>query len=134
MFTQGPISTAPLSPEAPGTGRIIFYRVANYEDTQATATVYLNGAATGVSQLGALFYRDLAPGTYNVTVAPTLPYQNQFAKVNVKPGDVIYLQIGTLANMTDLAPERAAGDTFILSVVDPQLGAYEIAFLRRIQG
>lgn len=131
VFTQGPVSNAPLPPAASGTGRIIFYRAANYEASQESTTVYLNGTATGIAQPAAMFYRDLPPGTYNVTAAPTLPYQNQFPTVTVKAGDVIYLQIGILTNMTDMAPERSTHDTFVLSIVDPRVGAYQTYALRR---
>ncbi len=134
-FLTGQVANTPLPPAPAGTGRVIFFRTADYEDSQAMPTVYLNGTATGVTQGDAMFIRDLPPGSYQVTLAPTLPYPHQFPSVTVKAGDVTYLSIGTLSKSGNMMPtERDTADTFILNVVDPQLGAYEIYHLRQIHG
>jgi hypothetical protein len=130
----GPVDNSPLPPAAPGTARLIFYRSVDYQGMQAMPELALNGTPTGRTEAGTMLYRDVAPGTYKITVAPTLPFPDQFPSVSVKPGDVVYIDIGTLANMGDMAPERSYGDTFILSVVDPEAGAFGVYGLRRIHG
>ena len=128
----GPLLSGPLPPAPPGTARLVFYRGLDYYATQSMPTVYLNTDPTGISQNGALFYRDVAPGAYNISVAPSLPYPNQFKSVVVKPGDVFYVQIAALpaiGGRFDLT-QRSYGDTFIVTVRDPAYGAYETQGLR----
>jgi hypothetical protein len=128
----GPLLTGALPPPLPGTARLVFYRDLDYYATQAMPTVYLNDKPAGISQNGALFYRDVPPGVYAISVAPTLPFPNQFKTVVVKPGDIFYAQIATLPetggrfNLT----ERAYGDTFIVTLRDPASAAYETQGLR----
>jgi len=128
----GPALNGPLPPPAPGTARLIFYRNLDYYGTQAMPTVYLNSQPAGISQNGAVFYRDVAPGLYTVTVAPSLPYPDQFKSVVVKPGDVFYLQIATLPPTAGRfnVNQRDYGDTFIVTVRDPAYGQFETQGLR----
>ena len=128
----GPVLSGALPPPPPGTARIIFYRGLDYYATQSMPTVYLNNAPTGVSQNGAVFYRDVTPGVYAISVAPSLPYPNQFKTVAVKPGDVFYAQIATLpllGGRFDIT-SRSYGDTFIVTLRDPATAAYETQGLR----
>lgn len=134
VLFPGPVASDPLPPAPPGTARLIIYRAVDYEATQAMPEISLNGTPTGRTENGTMLYRDVAPGTYKITVAPTLPYPDQFPSVSVKAGDVAYIEVGTLTNMGDLAPERSYGDTFIVSIVDPATGAFGSYGLRRIHG
>jgi hypothetical protein len=128
----GPLLNGPLPPAAPGTARLIFYRDLDYYTTQSMPTVYLNNERAGISQNGALFYRDVAPGLYTISVAPSLPYPNQFKTVAVKPGDVFYVQIAPLPSTGGRfnINQRDYGDTFIVTIRDPATGAYETQGLR----
>jgi hypothetical protein len=128
----GPLLTGALPPPPPGTARLVFYRDLDYYATQSMPTVYLNGRPTGISQNGAVFYRDVTPGAYDISVAPSLPYPNQFKSVVVKPGDVFYAEIATLPQLGGRfnITERSYGDTFIVTLRDPVTGAYETQGLR----
>jgi len=128
----GPLLSGPLPPQPPGTARLIFYRGLDYYGTQSMPTVYLNNQPTGISQNGAVFYRDVAPGVYAISIAPSLPYPNQFKTVVLKPGDVFYAQIGTLPQLDGRfnTTQRSYGDTFIVTLRDPATGAYETQGLR----
>jgi hypothetical protein len=128
----GPLLTGPLPPPPPGTARLVFYRDLDYYASQAMPTVYLNGQPAGISQNGAVFYRDVTPGTYDISVAPSLPYPNQFKTVVVKPGDVFYAEIATLPTTGGRfnINARDYGDTFIVTLHDPANGAYETQGLR----
>ena len=128
----GPLLSGPLPPQPPGTARIVIYRDLDYYATRSMPTVYLNNQPAGISENGALFYRDVPPGTYAISVAPSLPYPNQFKTIVVKPGDVFYAQIAPLPltggkfNVND----RDYGDTFIITLRDPATAAYETQGLR----
>lgn len=128
----GPLLSGPLPPAPPGTARIIFYRDLDYYATQSMPTVYLNKDPAGISQNGAVFYRDVAPGAYTISVAPSLPYPNQFKTVVVKPGDVFYAQIAPmpLTGGRFNVNARDYGDTFVVTLRDPATGAYETQGLR----
>ena len=134
---QEMLLSGPLPPQPPGTARLIFYRALEYYDTTAMSTIYLNGTATGVSQVGAVLYRDVAPGRYDLTVFSPRPYPDQFKTVVVKDGDAFYVRIDTLPKQTcgrGFAAEPCYADTFIVTVVDPAVGARQIQGLRLIAG
>jgi hypothetical protein len=132
---EGTVNGA-LPPQAPGTARLIFYRGPDYTNTTAMSTVFLNGAATGVSQIDAAFFRDVAPGRYDITVFSPRTYPNQFKTVVVKTGDVFYMRIDALPKLpcTWLTFDACVNDTFIVTAVDPALGYQEIQGLRLIAG
>jgi hypothetical protein len=128
----GPLLSGPLPPAPPGSARIVFFRELDYYATQSMPTVYLNNEAEGVSQNGAVFYRDVTPGTYMISVAPSLPYPNQFKTVVVKPGDVFYAEINSLPPTGGRfnVNARDYGDTFIVTLRDPVSGSYATQGLR----
>jgi len=129
---SGPVLSGPLPPSPPGTARLVFYRSLDYYATQSMPTVYLNDKPTGISENGAVFYRDVPPGVYGITVAPSLPYPNQFKSVVVKPGDVFYVQIDALPPTGGRfnINARDYGDTFIVLLRDPVSGSYATQGLR----
>lgn len=133
---EGAVS-GPLAPQPPGTARLVFYRTLQFYDSQAMTPVYLNGVATGVSQVGAVLYRDVAPGRYDLAVFSPRPYPDQFKTVVVKAGDVFYVRIDTLPKPPcgRFQPaEPCNTDTFLVTVVDPAVGAQQIQGLRLIAG
>ena len=134
---QESVLSGPLPPQPPGTARLIFYRTLEYYDTTAMSTIYLNNTATGVSQGGAVLYRDVAPGRYDLTVFSPRPYPDQFKTVVVKAGDAFYVRIDALPKQSCgrfVAAEPCYTDTFIVTVVDPALGSQQIQGLRLIAG
>ena len=134
---RGPVVSGALPPQPPETARLIFYRTLEFYDSQAMSAVYLNGVATGVSQNGAVLYRDVAPGRYDLAVFSPRPYPDQFKTVVVKAGDVFYIRIATLPKPPcgRFDPgEPCNTDTFVVTVVDPAIGLQEIQGLRLIAG
>ena len=133
---EGAVS-GPLAPQPPGTARLVFYRTLQFYDSQAMTPVYLNGLATGVSQNGAVLYRDVAPGRYDLAVFSPGFYPDQFKTVVVKAGDLFYVRIDTLPKPPCGrfgAAEPCNVDTFIVTVVDPAVGLQQIQGLRLIAG
>jgi hypothetical protein len=134
---NGPVLSGPLPPQPPGTARLIFYRALTYYDSTAMTTVYLNGTPVGVSQVGSVFYRDVTPGQYDISVFSPRPYPNQFKSVVVGPGNVFYARIDTLPKPpcpTRVAAGDCGDDTFIVTVVDPTSGFQQVQGLRLLAG
>jgi uncharacterized protein DUF2846 len=132
LAPPGPLLSGPLPPQPPGTARIVIYRDLDYYATRSMPTVYLNNQPAGISENGGVFYRDVPPGAYAISVAPSLPYPNQFKTVVVKPGDVFYAQIAPLPTTGGKfnVNERDYGDTFIVTLRDPAIAVYETQGLR----
>lgn len=126
----------PFPPPPPGAARLIFYRPLTFYETTAMSTVYLNGTPTGVSQNGAVLYRDVAPGRYDLAVFSPRTYPNQFKTVVLGPGDIFYVRIDSLPKLacTRSPAEPCFTDTFIVTVVDPFLGYQQVQGLRLISG
>jgi hypothetical protein len=113
----------------PGTARIWIYRIWEPYITQATPYVRLNGAVAGISQPGGAFYRDVAPGTYTVTVDSFGVDESQFVTVAVVPGETVYVKVDAnnwWAGMC-LSCER---DTFYTRLVAPAMAQADMSQLR----
>lgn len=126
-----------LPPLPAGEARLVFYRALDPYATQSMPTLYLNGKASGITQNGAVLYRDVTPGQYDITLAPSLPWPNQFKTVVVRAGEVFYVDISTrpyLSCAQGNNTQSCYGDTFLLNVIDPVTGAQETQGLRLIQG
>jgi hypothetical protein len=125
----------PLPPQAPGTARLVFYRPTVYYGPMEWMAVYLNGRQTAVSEPGAVFYRDVAPGTYHLTMQTYGFIANQFKTVALRAGDLVYVNIETLPRLDCGTIRFASGcreDTFIMTLVGPARGLSDIQGLRLI--
>ena len=96
LAQQGRLLTGPLPPVPPGMARLVLYRPLEYYTTNAMTMAYLNGTPVGITQNGGVFYRDVEPGQYNISVDSLGLWPNQFKSVVVGPGNVVYARIGTL--------------------------------------
>ncbi len=127
----------PLPPPPPGAARLVFYRTLAYYGAMQWRMVYLNGKPTGESQPGTVFYRDVAPGRYDLTIQTDRYYPNQFKTVVPRAGETFYVNIDTLPRT---ACNKGGGsldcsaDAFILTIVDPARGFTDIQGLRLIGG
>jgi Protein of unknown function (DUF2846) len=118
-----------VSPAPAGGARVWFYR--DYEPSVSlnVANVMLNGASAGsVQPDGSVFYRDVAPGHYHITVESVGVDVNQDKDIDLAPGQQAYVKI--------LAGEWVSGggefssfhrDTFYVSLVPPQVAQAELA-------
>lgn len=81
--------------------------------------------------------RGRAPGQYLIEVRSEVEYPNPFKTVVVKPGQVLFVRIESLASwgfgrcgvFTD-----CQRDTFVVSIVAPQVGQQEMRGQRYIGG
>jgi hypothetical protein len=123
----------PVAPPPPGMARLVVYRPLEYYGTQTMPLLYLNGASAGVTQNGGVLVRDVPPGTYLISVAPSESYPGQFKTIAVRSGDTFFVNIQPLPSPCTsiiLGFSRCSGDTFIVTVVDPQIGFPQVQGLR----
>jgi hypothetical protein len=124
----GPVSGAP----AAGMGRIWIYRDYEPYETLARPYVRLNGAVAGISEPGGSFYRDVPPGTYQVTVDSDGEDVNQFVTIIVAPAETAYIKVESLRGWDSGGGGNRGGggwarDTFYTRLIPPELGQAEIA-------
>jgi hypothetical protein len=89
------LATAIAAPQTPATqARIWFYRgdepMTGYSGT-AIPTVAANGAYVGQAESGTIFYRDVSPGHYHVTVQAA--GSNESAGFELSAGQQAYVKI-----------------------------------------
>lgn len=132
---------ATLPPVPQGEARIYFYRWLEPYETVAPSTVMLNGAPVGVSETGAILYRDVAPGQYTISVESRGVYPNQFKTVTLAAGQTTYVRIESFrAWCNDSGGGLNGGtsggcyDTFVVQVIDPAVALGEMRDLRLIRG
>src|SRR5215469_11944789 len=109
----------PVAPPPPGMARLVVYRPLEIYTTQAMPLLYLNGAPAGVTQNGGVLIRDVLPGTYLISVAPSETYPDQFKTIAVRPGDMFFANIQPLPSPCTrviLSSSRCSGDTFIVTL------------------
>jgi hypothetical protein len=124
-----------LPPPPPGTARLYFYRLLDPNDLQLGTTIMLNGQPVGYSRTGTVLYRDVAPGSYFVSVLSRGQYPYQFKTVQVQADQTWYFRIETNMSWafgTDKGGVR--GDTFVVEIVDPRQARVEIAPLGLLSG
>ena len=113
---------ATLPPLAPGLSRLFFYRELDYYDFELGTTVYLNRQPVGFSRTGSVFYRDMPPGNYFVSVLSRGAYPDQFKTVKIGAGQIWYFRINALQSWSDCyGGSSCRGDTFTVNVMDPAI-------------
>jgi hypothetical protein len=138
-------AAATIPPPAQGMARIFFYRWLEPYETTAPTTVSLNGKPAGLSELGTVLYRDVAPGQYTISVQSDEPYPFQFKTVVLEPGEVAFARIESLQSWSSCGGGGGGGDgtggsvtgcrtTFVVVMMDPRVAQYEMRDLRFIRG
>jgi hypothetical protein len=121
-----------LPPPAPGMARVYFYRLLSYYDIQDGTIVYINNQTVGFSRIGTVFYRDVTPGSYFLSVLSRGAYPNQFKTIQVAAGQVWYVRIESLLSWSDTGGDFGGGSrgaTFTVNIVDPAMAKEEIRSL-----
>lgn len=135
-----------ISPVPQGTARVFFYRWLEPYETLAPTVASLNNLPIGVTEPGAVLYRDVAPGQYLISVQSDGVYPNQFKTVVLQPGNVAYVRIASLRSWSPCGGGGGGGeggggggaegcwDTFVVQIIDPAVALGEMRDLRFIQG
>lgn len=120
-----------IPPVAPDKARIYFLRDYEPYESLSEPRIYLNGSRVGASIPGGVFYRDVVPGQYLVSVDSTGIYWNQFKTVDLRGGATEYVKIESLRSWeTGLEYEA---DTFVVAVMDAADGRRQAADLRYVE-
>ena len=132
-FSEVAASVPPIPPDR---GRIYFYRDYEPYESLSRPPLFLNGEPAGASIPGGVFYRDVAPGTYEIKVLSLGLFPNQFKTVVVKPGDTFYAKIESLRSWSgndngDIA--SFVSDTFVVVLIDPNQARNELNLMRYVQ-
>lgn len=133
-----------LPPIPAGAARIFVYRWLEPYETLAPTTLFLNQRPVGVTEPGAVLYRDVPAGQYLISVQSEGVYPNQFKSVVLRPGESAYVRVESLRSWVpcggsgggDGAGGGAEGcaDTFVVNIVAPIVGQTEMRGLRYIAG
>jgi hypothetical protein len=91
---------APMSgPAIPqGEARVWFYRDAGPYDSHQIPYILMNGMPIGVSYPRGSFYLDVRPGFYHIAVQQYLSNPEEDAKIQLVPGQQVYLKIVSLTD------------------------------------
>jgi len=133
-------SVAATIPSVPqGAARIYFYRWLEPYETLAATPAMLNGTPVGVTRIGTIFYRDVAPGRYTISVRSQGLYPNQFKTVTIAAGQTMYVRIESLRTWVICGGSveggsSSCGDTFTVEIIDPAVAQAEMSGLQFIHG
>lgn len=122
-------AAAQLPPVPPDRARIFFYRDYEPYDSMGRPYVLLNGEVAGISEPGGVFYRDVAPGRYVVSVKSNTLYPGQEKTVDARGGETGYVKVESILSYN--SGDRTYGpDTFTVVVVDSADAQRDIASKR----
>ncbi|HUB95243.1 MAG TPA: DUF2846 domain-containing protein [Stellaceae bacterium] len=137
-------SVAATVPAVPaGSARIYFYRELEIYDSTTPTEAYLNGAPVGLTETGTVFYRDVAPGQYTISVRSYGIFPYQFKTVVLRPGEIAYARIESLRSWVPCGggggrdgggSTSGCENTFVVVMIDPQLAVGDMRDLRFISG
>jgi len=85
-----------LPPPAAGEARLFFYRYYQIYLSMARPYIRLNGKAVAVSEPGGVLYRDVAPGTYLISVDSYNLYPDQNKTVTLAAGQTFYVRVDSV--------------------------------------
>lgn len=127
-----PATTAAVGipPVRPGAARIWVYRAYEPYAGKGLPAVDANGGYLGLAQLGGVFYRDVAPGPYHVTVESVGKDINQSANVELAAGQQAYVKIVSLPSWVE-GGDRTVYErpTFYAWLMPPQVAEADVAQL-----
>ena len=134
---------ATIPPPPPGMARVFFYRWLEPYETLSRTIAFLNNQPVGLTEPGAVLYRDVAPGQYLISVQSEGRYPNQFKTVVLEPRDITYVRIESIRSWSPCGGGGGKGggggnegcwDTFVVVIMDPTVARSEMGYLRFIQG
>ena len=113
----------------PGQARIWFYRLWSPSESRNFANIDVNGVYAGSVEPGGAFYRDVAPGVYQIVPENRYFDYNQNTNVAVGPGQQVFiavLDLSSWANAVSGAQRSVHRDSWYARLVPPQYGLAEI--------
>jgi len=133
LMARAQEQVVPASPP-PTKARLYIYRDTSTYGSQAWTAVSLNHMKIGDSAPGTVFYRDVAPGTYEVEVRSDKLYPDQFKTVQLAAGSITFAKIEDQPAW-DKSGFGRLGTTFVVVIVDdPAIASAQMSGLRLIPG
>jgi hypothetical protein len=114
----------------PGQARIWFYRLWDPSESLNAANIDLNGVYFGSVEPGGAFYRDVAPGVYQIVPQNKYLDYNQNINVAVVPGQQVFiavLDLSSWATAVSGAQWSVHRDSWYARLVPPQYALAQIA-------
>jgi Protein of unknown function (DUF2846) len=126
-----PMDAATIPPIPPGRARIWIYRDYQPSESLNMTAVSINGAVTGYAQAaGGVFYRDVAPGQYLVSVESYGRDTNQSTNLVLAAGQEAYIKIESLRAWSSTGARTSIQrDTFYARPIAPRLARVEMAHI-----
>jgi hypothetical protein len=126
-----PTSSVTIAPIPAGDARIWFYRDGGPREAQERPYLRLNGQIAGISEPNGVFYRDVMPGHYAITVDSYLStYVNQFAVIDLTAGQEAYVEV---LSQGQRVSDRGGRENFYTRVIPAEAARTEV-FRRRFYG
>jgi len=122
-------AAAQLPPVPPDRARIFFYRDYDPYDSLGRPYVLLSGEVAGISEPGGVFYRDVAPGRYVVSVKSNTFYPGQEKTVDARGGETGYVKVESIQSY-NAGDQNYVPDTFTVVIVGPADAQRDIASKR----
>lgn len=117
---------AQVPPVPPDRARIFFYRDYELYESMGRPYVTLNGDVAGISEPGGVFYRDVPPARYVISVRNYTFYPDQDKVVAIAGGQTAYVKIESIKSYNS-GDSFYDPDTFVVVVVDAADGQRDIA-------
>lgn len=122
-----------LPPVPADRARIFFYRYYELYVSMGRPYIRLNGQAVAISEPGGVLYRDVAPGTYLVSVDSPGLYPDQNKTATLSGGQTIYVRVDSVRGYNS-GFEAYDPDDFRVVIVDPDSAQAATSSLRYVPG
>ncbi len=117
----------------PDKGRLYIYRDDTTYGSQVWTAVSLNHVKIGDAAPGTVFYRDVVPLDYEIGVQSDRLFPDQFRTVRVAPGSITFVKV-QFQPLWDKAGLGRAAETFVITIVDPDIARAQMSSLRLVPG
>jgi len=107
-----------LPPLPPDRARIFFYRYYQLYVSMARPYIRLNGNAVAISEPGGVLYRDVAPGTYLISVDSQGLYPDQDKTVSLAASETLYVRVDS-AKGYDAGFDAYDPEIFVVRIIPP---------------
>lgn len=118
-----------LPPVPADRARIFFYRYYQLYVSMGRPYIRLNGQPVAISEPGGVLYRDVAPGTYLISVDSPGLYPDQNKTATVAGGQVLYVRVESVRGY-NAGFDTYDPDDFTVMIIDPGFAKADMSSLR----
>jgi hypothetical protein len=118
-----------LPPIPADRARIFFYRYYQLYVSMGRPYIRLNGQPAAISEPGGVLYRDVAPGTYVISVDSRSLYPDQNKTVTLAAGQVLYVRVDSVRGY-NAGFDTYDPDDFVVTIMDPGFAQGDMSSLK----